>query len=42
LKESQIKINKFRADSASYQKEVIELLEENVNFFTLETQTFKH
>ena len=39
---NQIKINKFRANSASYQKEVIELLEENVNFYTLETQTFKH
>ena len=41
LKESQININKFRADSASYQKEVIELLEENVNFFYIRNTNFK-
>lgn len=41
LKENEIKINKFRADSASYQKEVIELLEENVNFFYIRNTNFQ-
>ena len=41
LTKNQIKINNFRADSASYQKEVIDLLEENVNFFYIRNTNFQ-
>jgi hypothetical protein len=33
LKNNNIKVNRFRADSASYQKEVIDLVSENANYF---------